>query len=185
MVAIEPGIYLEFRLFRPVEDKYVEETSILKTMSNVVLCIYIDIVAPEHAVRVADGCYRGVPLIYVPYELVKPYIEKWVSLLTSWQVPTEVIYKHEIGLIIRAFIINDTDGRILYDVHDSIPLTLGDFMKPQAIHYVVAIRQGVYQVVYEKTIMKAGRPSDYVNIALNEHKLPLSREYELISRSNT
>jgi hypothetical protein len=142
----DPGLYLEFKLFKPVEDKYVEETNILRTMGNVTLCIYMDIVAPEHAVPLASGCYNGIPLIHVPYEVIKPYIEKWFSTLRDWSIPARIIQKHEIGLIIRAFIVNNTSGEVIYNIHDSIPLTLGDFIEAKAIYYALAARRGLFRI---------------------------------------
>jgi hypothetical protein len=177
---LDPGVYLEFKLFKPVEDKYVEETNILRTMGNVTLCMYIDIVAPEHAVPLASGCYNGIPLIHVPYEVIKPYIEKWFSTLRDWSIPTRVIQKHEIGLIIRAFIVNNTNGEVIYNIHDSIPLTLGDFIEAKAIYYTLAARRRVYQVAHGKTIIETGRLKYYVNIASDKPTpTPTSIEYFL------
>jgi hypothetical protein len=176
----DPGLYLEFKLFKPVEDKYVEETNILRTLGNVTLCIYMDIVAPEHAVPLASGCYNGIPLIHVPYEVIKPYIEKWFSTLRDWSIPVRIIQKHEIGLIIRAFVVNNTSGEVIYNIHDSIPLTLGDFIEAKAIYYALAARSGVYQVARGKTIIETGRLKYYVNIASDKPTpTPTTVEYEL------
>jgi hypothetical protein len=176
----DPGLYLEFKLFKPVEDKYVEETNILRTLGNVTLCIYMDIVAPEHAVPLTSGCYNGIPLIHIPYGVIKPYIEKWFSTLRDWSIPVGIIQKHEIGLMIRAFVVNNTSGEVVYNIHDSIPLTLGDFIEAKAVYYALAARRGVYQVAHGKTIIETGRLKYYVNIASDKPTLTSTTvEYEL------
>ena len=48
--------------------------------------------------------------------------------------------------------INVTSGEVLYDIVDSIPVTLGDLMKPQTIQYTLSARKNVYQLSYVKKV---------------------------------
>ncbi len=132
----QPGLYLEFRAGGEVSDAS--------------LCVYLDITMPEHAERLAEGCFESVPVVFIPYEKMRPYIQRWWSTLSSQGVSANNIMRHEIGLLLRAFIVNTTTGELVYDIHDSIPLSISDFTSPKIVHYVISPRRDAYQVMYEK-----------------------------------
>jgi hypothetical protein len=70
-------------------------------------------------------------------------------LLGSWRVPVDNIRRHLIGLITRIFITNISSSEALHDILDSIPVTLGDFEKPQAVHYIIhAFRGAVSWLIF-------------------------------------
>jgi hypothetical protein len=68
-------------------------------------------------------------------------------------VPEENIRSHSFGLLVRAFVINVTSGEVLYDIVDSIPVTLGDLMKPRAIQYMLSAWKNVHQLSYVKRVV--------------------------------
>lgn len=155
----EPGLYLEFRLYKSLGEGYVEETDVLRSLRNTTSCILMDIVMPEHAEPLVAGCYKGVPIIRIPYSVIEPYIKEWRTLLSSWGVPAENVLNHEVGLLTRLLVFNSTSNEILYYVLDSIPITLGDFDASHAVHYVIYARRGVQQVSYEKEVISFSAPN--------------------------
>ncbi len=147
-----PGLYVDLRLYRYSEGVYVEETSSLGLRGDVVTCVYLGVVMSEYARPLALRCFKGVPVVRVPYETVERFIREWRALLNSREVPDSSVRSHTVGLIISVHVVNTTSGEVLYGVLDSLPITLGDFERPQVVYYVVRTRRGIHQVQYEKRV---------------------------------
>lgn len=147
-----PGLYVDLRLYRYSEGVYLEETSSLGLRGDVVTCVYLRVVMPEYARPLALRCFKGVPVIRVPYETLERFTKEWQSLLNSRGVPASSVSSHIIGLIISVHVINTTSGEVLYGALDSLPMALGDFERPQVVYYTVYVKKGVQQVQYEKRL---------------------------------
>jgi len=147
-----PGLYVDLRLYRYSEGVYIEETSSLGLRGDVVTCVYLGVVMPEYARPLALRCFKGVPVVYVPYETVERFTREWRALLNSRGVPAGSVRSHTVGLIISVHVVNTTNGEVLYSVLDSLPMVLEDFERPQVVYYTVRARRGLYQVQYEKRV---------------------------------
>ncbi|MGC8975757.1 MAG: hypothetical protein ACP5KB_06155, partial [Thermoprotei archaeon] len=142
----------EFKFFSPSKTGYVDETSLLGMNRNVVFCVRVDAISPppEDTKLLLFKCFSEAPAIYLPYEKLEPVLREWLTLLRGREVPEENIRSHSFGLLIRAFVINVTSNEVLYDIVDSIPITLGDFMTPRTIQYTFFARKNVHQLSYVK-----------------------------------
>ena len=154
LVAASPGLYLDFKFFSPSGTGYVDETSLLRVSRDTAFCIRVYAVVPPPGDTKFMGfkCFRGEPTVYISYKQLEPVQGEWLSLLRERGVPEENIRSHSFGLLVRALVINVTSGEVLYDIVDSIPVTLGDLMKPQAIQYTLHARKNVHQLSYVKKV---------------------------------
>ena len=152
LTAVSPGLYLEFKFFSPSKTGYVDETNLLGVSRDVAFCVRVDAVVPppEDTKLLVFKCFSEVPAIYVSYEKLEPVLREWLTLLKEREVPEENIRSHSFGLLVRAFVINVTSSEVLYDIVDSIPVTLGDFMTPQTTQYTLFARKNVHQLSYVK-----------------------------------
>jgi hypothetical protein len=138
----EPGLYLDFRFHSPTG---ADETGRLAAQ-NVSLCVFARVVTPEGSRPLAGGCFKGIPVVKIPYDAIKKHADRWREHLRSMGVPEELVDRHQIGLIVDAILLNRTSRAPIYTAHDSIPLTLGDFKRPQAVYYVARVARGRPQV---------------------------------------
>jgi hypothetical protein len=67
----EPGLYLDFRFHAPTG---ADETGRLAAQS-VSLCIAARLPTPGGPEPHFGGCFRGVPVVKIPYGAIKPYID--------------------------------------------------------------------------------------------------------------
>ena len=63
----EPGIYLDLRIYSITNVMVADITQHLRIQRGVATCVFVDLVEPEQAVPVAEKCFRGVPVVFIPY----------------------------------------------------------------------------------------------------------------------
>ncbi|AFK50897.1 hypothetical protein TCELL_0472 [Thermogladius calderae 1633] len=151
-LVVEPGVYLEFRFHEPSHDRNIDVTDQLSLSRDVYLCVRAEAVAPVPSDTLLLGfkCYKGIPLLLVPYKSIEPALRAWASVLRSRGVPGDGQANHFFGLIVHAVLLDSSNNSVLYETTYSLPVKLGDLLSPRALKYTVSVSKagGLYQAVY-------------------------------------
>jgi hypothetical protein len=75
----EPGIYLDLRVYNNTNGRVADITQSLRIQRGVATRVFVDLVEPEQAVPVAEKCFRGVPVVFIPYKLLEPGLKNMVG----------------------------------------------------------------------------------------------------------
>jgi len=143
----EPGIYLDLRVYISTNGVVIEVTQSLRTQRGIATCVFVDLVEPEQAVPVAEKCFRGVPVVFIPYKLLEPGLRRWWRTLNASRVPLQNIRTTEVGLIVRVRIYDAVNGKEIFYGLNSLPIPLDLFEKPKALQYTLALRREIPQLV--------------------------------------
>jgi hypothetical protein len=144
----DPGLYLDFRLLLP---SGAEETGWLKGQ-NVSLCLTARLPTPGGPAPHFGGCFRGVPVVKIPYGAIKPYIDMWVAHLRAMNISEGAIREHITGMFMDVVLVNMTSRRPLYIAHGGVEIRLGDFERPRVVYYTLYVRRGAPGIEYSKAL---------------------------------
>ena len=143
----EPGIYLDLRVYISTNGVVIEVTQSLRTQRGIATCVFVDLVEPGQAVPVAEKCFGGVPVVFIPYKLLEPGLRKWWRTLNASRVPLQNIRATEVGLIVRVRIYDAVNRREIFYGLNSLPIPLDLLEKPRALQYTLALRREIPQLV--------------------------------------
>ena len=134
---VEPGLYLELKLYRDGDDE-----TFLLDRRDVVWCVFAEAVAPptleEDAVKLVWGCFRGRGAVRVPLDTLNPIAEGWVKVAKERKIDPPTF---TFGLITRVVVGNASDGKVLYSATDSVALNPNDLLQTKAWKVELKLRK--------------------------------------------
>lgn len=134
-------------MYNNTSGRAIEVAQNLRNQRGVVTCVFVDLVEPEQAVPVASKCFRGVPVILIPYKLLEHGLKKLWRTLNASKVPLQGIRTTEVGLIVSVRIYNAINRKEIFYGSNSLPIPLDLFEKPKALQYTVALRREIPHLV--------------------------------------
>lgn len=181
---IAPGVYLEIELLDINDARADMRTLELRDALNArekiiggggtLTCVIARAVYPgaPDLVELGRGCYRGIPVVRVPYQHLKPVVEEWIRLQNA-RCSFCKIDDFVFGMITTIIIIDVDSKKPIYMAHDSIPLRLGDLKTPRTIHYKAVLFRDSEHII---ALKQAYRPLSYTKIETLELITPDEEE---------
>lgn len=138
--SFAPGVYFDIELFDVTNGSVERETLKLKRRQDVITCFYFEAVhpGPPDKTALGTGCYRGIPIVRLPYDKIKVVADAWTKSLRE-RCESCNIDNFAFGMIVTIIVLNSTDREVLYMAHDSIPIQLGELKQPATIFYKLEI----------------------------------------------